>query len=337
MSIKVKLILLTCSISLSSNLFAQQWVLDEIAEEQSDSPEITFPGFILLLIIIGLGTIIFKCFHKTTDEPDQSEVNENEDFNDYNDFDEPDEIDIIDAQRLSDDILSRDNLSQNKTRNYNSTDKSIANNSSSSTKTTTNASCSMEAVDLGLSVLWSSCNLGANLPEEYGNYYAWGEITPSETWKSGLVYNLENKQPEELKALFGNESFSFSGNPQYDAASKKLGEGWRIPTLAELKELFEKCTWELTTVKTIKGYKVTGPNGNTIFIPLAGNWCIDHPIMCGECSGLYSSDAYTGYHIPGTEFAYYLLLQPLDPPYDSKITSCGRSIEQTIRPVKNKN
>lgn len=336
MQIKVRIILLTCSLSMFSNLFAQQWVLDEIAEEQSDSPEITFPGFILLLLIIGVGTIIYKFFHKTTDNSDQPEVKENEDFEDYNDFDEPDEIDIIDAQRLSDDILSRDNLSFNTTRTYNSNDKNIPNNRSFST-TTTKACCCMEAVDLGLSVFWRSCNLGANQPEEYGNYYAWGEITPSETWKPGLVYNLENKRPEELKALFGNESFSFSGNPQYDAASKILGKEWRIPTLAELKELFEKCTWELTIVNTIKGYKVTGPNGNTIFIPLAGNWCIDHPIYRGDSAGIYSSTAYIGDHIPGTEFAYYLLLQPLDPPYDSKITSCGRGIEQSIRPVKNKN
>lgn len=113
-----------------------------------------------------------------------------------------------------------------------------------------------EAVDLGLSVKWAPFNVGATNPEEYGGYYAWGETEERETYYE-KDYNIVN---------LGNE---ISGT-QNDVAHVKWGGNWRMPTLAEQKELVDNCTWEHATVNGVYGYKVTGSNGNSIFLPAAG-------------------------------------------------------------------
>ena len=113
-------------------------------------------------------------------------------------------------------------------------------------------------VDLGLSVKWATCNVGASRPEDYGNYYAWGEIqTKSE-------YTKENS------LTYGKDIGNISGNSRYDVARAQWGSSWRLPTLAEIEELIDKCNWEWTTEGGHKGYRVTGPNGKSIFLPAAG-------------------------------------------------------------------
>ena len=116
----------------------------------------------------------------------------------------------------------------------------------------------IEAVDLGLSVKWATCNVGANSPEEYGDYFAWGEVSPEYSYTS---YNC---------STYGVSMTDISGNPQYDAATANWGGAWRMPTKAELEELLSNCTWEWTTLNGVNGRKVTGPNGNSIFLPAAG-------------------------------------------------------------------
>lgn len=119
-------------------------------------------------------------------------------------------------------------------------------------------------VDLGLSVYWCSCNVGAESPEEYGDYYAWGETKPksSYTLKNYSYYNDETK-------VYTDIGENISGT-EYDAATVNLGSDWRMPTRDEMLELIENCTWEWTQINSINGYKVTGINGNSIFIPAAG-------------------------------------------------------------------
>ena len=117
-----------------------------------------------------------------------------------------------------------------------------------------------EYVDLGLpsGLKWATCNVGAGLPEEYGDYYAWGEIeTKSE-------YTEDNS-----KTCYRRMS-DISGNSTYDVARSKWGGSWRLPTKEEFSELRQKCKWQWTTQNGKKGYKVTGPNGNSIFLPAAG-------------------------------------------------------------------
>ena len=119
-------------------------------------------------------------------------------------------------------------------------------------------------VDLGLSVYWCSCNVGAESPEEYGDYYAWGETKPksSYTVENYSYYNNDTK-------VYTDIGENISGT-EYDAATVNLGSDWRMPTNDEFQELLDKCTWEWTQINGINGYKVTAENGNSIFIPAAG-------------------------------------------------------------------
>ena len=106
-----------------------------------------------------------------------------------------------------------------------------------------------EWVDLGLSVRWATCNVGASVPSGYGDYYAWGEI------------ETKTEYTEETSLTYGVELGDISGNSQYDAATANWGEGWRMPTEKEYRELLEECDWEMTSFDGVAGCKVTGPNG----------------------------------------------------------------------------
>lgn len=136
-------------------------------------------------------------------------------------------------------------------------------NGSSKVKETYNKSIKgHEYVDLGLSVKWATCNVGANTPEEYGYYYAWGETSN----KTKFEYGEKNSR------TYGENMIDISGDSSYDAARANWGGSWRMPTEAEMEELLDECTWTLLTSQSgVNGYKVTGPNGNSIFLPAAGN------------------------------------------------------------------
>lgn len=146
-------------------------------------------------------------------------------------------------------------------------------------------------VDLGLSVKWATCNVGANKPEDYGNYYAWGETSTKSSYT------------EENSKTYGKQMYDIKGNSQYDAARANWGGTWRLPTKTECQELVDRCTWKWTTQNGVKGYKVTGPNGNSIFLPAAGYRRGSSLVRAGEygiCwsstpNESYSNDAYSLY------------------------------------------
>ena len=121
--------------------------------------------------------------------------------------------------------------------------------------------CKFEAVDLGLSVKWATFNVGATKPEEYGGYYAWGEIEEKES------YNKEDYEEPPFNSTVG-----WSGElpADYDVAHVKWGGDWRMPTSDEQWELYNDCTWQWTNINGVNGYRVTGPNANSIFLPAAG-------------------------------------------------------------------
>lgn len=152
-----------------------------------------------------------------------------------------------------------------------------------------------KAVDMGLpsGLKWASFNLGASKPEEYGDFYAWGETEPHYssqdplTWKEGYEkgycwpsYKWSTGKNNTLtkyctRAVYGNNGFTDSKtilDPEDDAASVLLGGQWRMPTYDEMKELMDLCHWEWTTMEGIVGYRVIGPNGNCIFLPAAGDY-----------------------------------------------------------------
>ena len=131
----------------------------------------------------------------------------------------------------------------------------------------------IEAIDLGLSVKWASCNIGATSPEEYGGYYAWGETEEkseysSETYKWCIGYEfIKYNDSEEYSEYYDGKTIL---EPSDDVAHVKWGGSWRMPTKYEIGELYAKCRWSWTSINGIYGYTVTGPNGNSIFLPAAG-------------------------------------------------------------------
>ena len=112
-----------------------------------------------------------------------------------------------------------------------------------------------EYVDLGLSVKWATCNVGASTPEGYGDYFAWGETNTKSTYSLDTYTYTDNKPVLD---------------PENDAAYINWGGAWRMPTDAEWQELRDNCTWTWTTLNGINGYEVKGSNGNAIFLPAAG-------------------------------------------------------------------
>lgn len=149
----------------------------------------------------------------------------------------------------------------------------------------------MEYVDLGLpsGLKWAKCNLGASKPSDYGDFYAWGEIATKTTWAVWEFYKwMQSGQSEwkyitkytiadgETEAIWYDSSGNFIGDnittlvAADDAATQQLGSPWRMPTVDEINELLDKCTWTWTTQDGVNGHQVDGPNGNAIFLPATG-------------------------------------------------------------------
>ncbi|MBQ8271217.1 MAG: hypothetical protein IJZ22_08475 [Bacteroidaceae bacterium] len=150
-----------------------------------------------------------------------------------------------------------------------------------------------EAVEIGLSVKWASYNVGAENPWEYGGYYAWGETNEKsnydwDTYKyyndvyvtKYCTFNIEGRIPDNKTPLEASD----------DVASVKWGGSWRMPTYEEQQELLENCTWEWTTLNGVNGYRVTGPNGNSIFLPAAGYIHYENINIAGQ-RGYYWSNS----------------------------------------------
>lgn len=119
----------------------------------------------------------------------------------------------------------------------------------------------IEAIDLGLSVKWASCNIGATSPEDIGDYYAWGETSTKRS------YTDSNWQNEGV--FSGADIIDIIGT-KYDVAHTKWGNGWRMPLKSEFQEMVDRCTYVVTTKNGAKVAKITGPNGNFIYMPLGG-------------------------------------------------------------------
>lgn len=135
-----------------------------------------------------------------------------------------------------------------------------------------------EYVDLGLSVKWAKCNIGANAPQDFGAYFAWGETEPksSYTWSNYKwcdgTYNTLTKYCTD--ATYGKVDNKSVLDLNDDAAYinwKEDGVEWRMPTATEFEELIENCEWVWSTVEKVKGYTIISKvNGNSIFLPAAG-------------------------------------------------------------------
>lgn len=130
-------------------------------------------------------------------------------------------------------------------------------------------------VDLGLPSgnLWAECNLGASTPEQYGDYYAWGEVEPKKEYTRLNHKWYKEGAPSLGYTKYNNEDGKLTLEDEDDAVIQKLGNGWRTPTLADFRELTNQklTTIKKTTLNGVAGYQITSKkNGKSIFIPFAG-------------------------------------------------------------------
>ena len=159
-----------------------------------------------------------------------------------------------------------------------------------------------EWVDLGLpsGTKWATCNVGADTPEGYGEYFAWGETTTKETYSSSTYsYSNDGKLTKYCNnAECGNDGFTDALTileVSDDAAIANWGAGWRMPTYDEMVELIHNSTVTWTTQNGVNGSLFTGQNGNTIFLPAAGYSNGSSPYATGPYGSYWSSSLYTGF------------------------------------------
>ena len=167
-----------------------------------------------------------------------------------------------------------------------------------------------DLVDLGLTVRWASFNLGATRPEEFGDYYAWGETEPYHSslsplaWKAGkgsgydwpsyqwCKGNSYTMTKYSIISTYGYNGFTDGKTVldlEDDAVHSNFGGKWRMPTAEEYDDLLQKCTWTWTTHNGVSGYRVTGSNGNYIFLPAAGRFNGTTQMDAGTCGFYWSS------------------------------------------------
>ena len=217
-------------------------------------------------------------------------------------------------------------------------------------------------IDMGLSVDWGDCNIGAVNPYEHGLYFAWGETVPYGDVDSTNInsYNYENtfyrgiysyetykwflKQdstapanvyyPVFSKYCIGENQITAQKNKSNDglitlegmddAANVIFGDRWRMPTKAEMQELIDKCTWIWTDNEGVCGYRVVSKiNGNAIFLPLTGLRFVDK--IEGEALGYYWSSSLSTSDLT----AEALMIDVTG----YQIVGRGRFIGNAIRPV----
>lgn len=153
-------------------------------------------------------------------------------------------------------------------------------------------------IDLGLpsNTKWACCNVGAQKPEGYGEYYAWGETTTK------TVFYWENYLYGSSKEDVMDIGTDISGT-QYDAATAKWGEPWQMPTLEQFEELVNHTTSVWTTENEVRGKEFIGSNGNCIFLPAAG-YCWDVRLGDGQAGYYWSSTLYE-HDSSGADFLYF--------------------------------
>lgn len=171
-----------------------------------------------------------------------------------------------------------------------------------------------EYVDLGLpsGTLWATCNLGADKPEDCGDYYAWGDTVPKEMydWKSYRYANFVDGC-YMLNKYCTDSYWGFNGFVDSltvlelvdDAALVQWGAGWRMPTKEDYSELFENTTYEWTTQNGVEGRLLTGPNGNSIFLPATG-FRLEGDLLCTGLGLYWSSTLQTGSQMSAWSFHF---------------------------------
>ena len=171
-----------------------------------------------------------------------------------------------------------------------------------------------EYVDLGLpsGTLWATCNVGADTPEDCGDYFAWGDTIPKEMydWKSYQYATFVDGR-YELSKYCTDSYWGFNGfvdsltmlEPVDDAALAQWGVGWRMPTKEDYAELFQNTTYAWTTQNGVEGRLLTGSNGNSIFLPATG-FCLEGEPLCPGLGLYWSSSLQTSSQMSAWSFHF---------------------------------
>ena len=131
-------------------------------------------------------------------------------------------------------------------------------------------------VDLGLSsgTLWANCNIGAGPPTDYGDYFAWAEIKTKSSYSRDNCTTYDIYYADGIRGNVESDTVRAAiriiGNPKHDAALAIWKGNWSLPSAADFAELNKECSWMYKIINGHKGYVITGPNGNSIFLPSAG-------------------------------------------------------------------
>ena len=190
-------------------------------------------------------------------------------------------------------------------------------------------------VDLGLpsGLLWATCNVGADTPEGYGDYFAWGETQPKTTYNWSTYQHCNGSSTEMTKYCTDSE-YGYNGFtdnlttllPEDDAAAANWGGNWRMPTQEEFQELYNNTTVTWTQQNGVNGRLFTASNGNSLFLPAAGDRWDDELHNAGYVGLYWSSSLYSG----NPYYAWYF-------GFDSGsygMYNGGRGNGFTVRPVR---
>ena len=181
-------------------------------------------------------------------------------------------------------------------------------------------------VDLGLSVMWATCNVDANSPEDYGGYYTWGETSTKSSYTWDNCFDCVDGNSSKWSVYKIDGKTKLEPNSGHDVAHEKWGSAWRMPAYEECQELLEKCTWKWGSKGGHYGYVVTGPNGNSIFLPAAGYRRDTETRLVGESGYFWSSTLSTPSY-----FAYNLCFVDGTPQVSDITRNCGRSVRPVLQ------
>jgi len=197
----------------------------------------------------------------------------------------------------------------------------------------------VEYVDLNLTsgTLWATCNIGANSPEEYGDYFAWGETAPKKEYSWKTYKWCKGRHDNIIKysklSNWGDNGFTDSKtilDLEDDAAYVIWGSNWHIPSYEQQRELIGECRWYWTVLNGVTGYRVVGKNGKSIFLPAAGCYRDDNLADVGK-KGYYWSCSLDDSRT--SDARQICIFEGFAGTYDGNYTQY-RSVGRTIRPVR---
>ena len=187
-------------------------------------------------------------------------------------------------------------------------------------------------VDLGLSIMWATTNIGANSSDLEGKYFAWGEVNAKQEYTWNTYRHCATGPYDFTKYCKKTNAYDgdFIDNKSRleladDAANVHWGGEWRMPTATEMKELVQKCKWQCVTRNGVKGQLGTGPNGNTIFLPITGMYSGANKMSAGYQGAYWSSTL----DEPFITYAIHMYVNEIQPNTAEK----ERYVGANIRPV----